>query len=153
MRSTYRVLAYLVAAEVAIQAAAIAYALFGLGKWIDNGGVLDKTTMESTDASFTGVLGFAVHGINGQMVIPLIALLLLVTSFFAKVRHGVLWAAIVVAVVAVQVTLGLLSHAVVGLGALHGLNALVLFVVAIAAARRADVVVTPAPDRVRERVA
>ena len=35
MRTTYRVIAYIIAAEVAIQAAAVAYALFGLGIWIE----------------------------------------------------------------------------------------------------------------------
>ena len=149
MRSTYRVLAYLVAIGVAVQAAAIAFAFFGLGRWIQDGGVLDKATMESEGAGFTGVLGFAVHGINGQMVIPAIALLLLITSFFARIPGGVLWAGIVVLVVALQVALGLLSFAVVGLGMLHGLNALVLFGVALIAARRASAVAVPvaAPDR------
>jgi hypothetical protein len=41
MRTTYRVLAYLVALEVAVQAAAIAFAVFGLGLWIEDGGTLD----------------------------------------------------------------------------------------------------------------
>ncbi len=154
MRTTYRVLAYLVALGVAVQAAAIAYAYFGLGKWIEDGGVLDKATMESEGAGFTGVLGFAVHGINGQMVIPVIALLLLIVSFFARVPRGVLWAGIVVLVVALQVTLGLLSFAVVGLGMLHGMNALVLFTVAVIAARRVSTVAAPAPSVIeRDRVA
>ncbi len=47
MKSAYRVLAYLMALEVLVQAGAIAYALFGLGAWIQSGGVLDKAAMES----------------------------------------------------------------------------------------------------------
>ena len=136
MKSTYRVLAYLVALGVVVQAAAIAYAFFGLGKWIEDGGVLDKATMESEGATFTGVVGFMIHGIAGEMVIPAIALVLLVVSFFAKVPGGVMWAGIVVALTALQVALGLLSSAVVGLGLLHGVNALALFAVAAMAAHR-----------------
>ena len=37
MLKVYRVLAYLVAAAVAFQAATIAYALFALGSWVENG--------------------------------------------------------------------------------------------------------------------
>ena len=76
MRSTYRVLAYLLAAEVVIQAMAIAYALAGLGKWIEeDGGVLNKAgPRRREDPEFTGVGGFPIHGINGMMVIPLLAL-------------------------------------------------------------------------------
>jgi len=60
MRSAYRVLAYIVAVEVVIQAAAISYALAGLGKWVSDGGTLDKAAMESEDTTFTGVVGFIV---------------------------------------------------------------------------------------------
>ena len=34
------------------------------------------------------------HGINGEMVFPLLALLLLIVSFFAKVPRGVHWAGV-----------------------------------------------------------
>ena len=50
MRMVYRVLAYLIAGEVVVQAGAIAFAFFGLGAWIDGGGVLDKAAMESDRA-------------------------------------------------------------------------------------------------------
>lgn len=136
MRSTYRVLAYLVAAEVVVQAAMIAYALFGLGKWIEGGGILNKTVMEDESSSFTGVTGFMIHGINGQMVIPLLALVLLVVSFFAKVPGAPKWAAAILALVVVQVLLGTLGHGAPLLGALHGVNALILFSVAVMAAHR-----------------
>jgi hypothetical protein len=137
MKATYRVLAYLVALGVVVQAAAIAYAYFGLGKWIEDGGVLDKATMESEGTGFTGVVGFMIHGIAGDMVIPALALILLVVSFFARVPRGVLWAGIVVLLTALQVVLGHLSSEVVGLGPLHGVNALALFAVATVAAHRA----------------
>jgi hypothetical protein len=138
MKSVYRVLAYLVALEVVIQAAAIAFAIAGLGKWISEGGVLDAAAMESESTDFTGVAGFMVHGINGQMIVPLIALLLLISSFFARIPGGVLWAGLVAVTVAVQVLLGMLGHGTPVLGMLHGAVALVLFTLAVIAARKAE---------------
>lgn len=147
MRTTYRVLAYVVALEVAVQAAAIAFAVFGLTTWIDEGGTLDKATIESEDTTFTGVTGFMVHGLNGEMIIPLIAVVLLVVSFFAKVPGGVRWAGFVLLAVVVQVLLGMFAHGLPALGMLHGLNALILFAVAVRAAMRAgrERVPEPAP--------
>ncbi len=136
MRSTYRVLAYAVAALVVVQAAAIAFGVFGLTKWVDDGGTLDKATMESADTTFTGDAGFVVHGLNGTMLIPLVALLLVVVSFFAKVPGGSAWAGLVLLAVVVQVALGIFSHVVPSLGALHGVNALVLLGLALVAGRR-----------------
>ncbi len=88
MRSVYKVLAYVVAAEVVIQAMAIVYAVAGEGRWVMEGGVLDKAVIESRAFVFPEVLGFAIHGINGTMIIPLLALLLLIFSFFTKVPRG-----------------------------------------------------------------
>jgi hypothetical protein len=137
MRTAYRVLAFVIAAEVAIQAAAIAYALFGLGLWISDGGVLDKAAMESESSTFTGDGGFPLHGINGEIVIPVLVLLLLVVSFFAKVPRGVMWAGITLGLVVLQVLLGLFGHVVPFLGALHGINALLIFGIAVMAAMAA----------------
>jgi hypothetical protein len=41
MKSAYKYLAYAVPVLVAVQAAAIAFAFFGLSKWIEDGGTLD----------------------------------------------------------------------------------------------------------------
>jgi Family of unknown function (DUF6220) len=135
MRTVYRVLAWLVAAEVLIQAASITYAVFGLGKWIEGGGVLDKSVMEAEASAFPQEVGFPVHGMNGMMVVPVLALLLLIVSFFAKLPRGVALAGGVVGLTALQILLGMLGHAVPGLGILHGANALLLFAVAVMAAR------------------
>ena len=136
MRTVYKVLAYLVAVEVAVQAMAMVFAVAGLGKWVDGGGVLDKAVFESEQSPFPEVVGFIVHGINGSMVIPVIALALLVVSFFARIPGGVRWAGIVLLLVAVQITLGFAGHDMPALGALHGLNALALFSTAVYTARR-----------------
>jgi hypothetical protein len=138
MRATYRVLAYLLALEVVVQAAAIAWAVFGLSTWIENGGVLDKAGMESEGTAFDGVLGFAVHGINGQMIVPAIALIFFVVSFFARFPGAVAWAGAALGTVIVQVALGIFAHSVPALGMLHGAVALVLLVVALIAARKAS---------------
>jgi hypothetical protein len=138
MRSVYRILAYLVALEVVIQTALIAFAFFGLRRWIDDGGVLSAATIRNHTAAYTGAEGIMVHGINGQMIVPLIAVLLLIASFFAKVPGGVQWAAITLVTVVVQVLLGIFGSSVPVLGILHGVVAIALFVVAVIAGRRAQ---------------
>jgi hypothetical protein len=139
MRTTYKVLAYLVAAEVAVQAMVMVWAIAGLGKWVDGGGVFDKSVIEGSIETgampFPEVFGILVHGINGTFVVPGIALLLIV-SFFTKVRGAIKWALIVFALVVVQGQLGFLGHDFPLGGALHGLNALALFGVALYAGRR-----------------
>jgi hypothetical protein len=138
VRTTYRVLAWILALEVVVQAAAIAWALFGLTTWIMGGGVLDAAAIESEGTQFDGVVGFMVHGMNGTMIVPAVALLLLIVSFFAKVPGGVKWALIVFGVTILQYLLAFVGRTseIPALGALHGLNALVLFGVAVTAAMR-----------------
>ena len=111
MRSTYRILAYIIAAEVVVQASAIAFGLAGLAKYIDDGATVDKALFEDESVSFTGFVGFIIHGINGTMVIPVLALLFLIFSFFAKVPGGSKWAGTIVALVAIQIALGIFSRA------------------------------------------
>jgi hypothetical protein len=137
MRTAYRVLAFVIAAEVIIQAAAIAYAIFGLGTWIQSGGVLDKAAMESEASAFTGDGGFALHGINGQIVFPALVLILFVLSFFAKVPRGVMWAGIALGLTVLQILFAVLGAGVPFLGVLHGGNALLIFGVAVMAAMAA----------------
>jgi len=139
MRPAYRVLAYLIAAEVAIQAAVIVFAMFGLVSWVDDGGVLDKAAVESESLEFEGVVGFMLHAMNGLMVIPLLGLLLLVVSPFARIPGGVKWAAAVLGLIVAQVLLGLFAHEITSLGMLHGLNAFLLFGAALMAGHRARV--------------
>jgi hypothetical protein len=150
MRSVYRVFAYLIAVEVAVQASMMAFAVAGLGIWVDKeGGVLDKATFES-EPDFTGAIGFFVHAINGMMVIPLLALIFLIVSFFAKVPGGAKWAALVLLAVVVQVALGLFGHENAVFGMLHGLNALILFSLAFMAGKRVKTV-TPRHAETAER--
>jgi hypothetical protein len=150
MRSAYRYLAAIIAVEVVIQAMVMVYAIAGLGVWIEEGGVLNKAAFESGESLFPEDVGFVIHGMNGMMVMPVLGLLLLIVSFFAKVPGGVKWAGIVFGLVMLQVALGLFGHTVPALGGLHGLNALALFSAAIYAARRTrmDLAPTVADTRV-----
>jgi hypothetical protein len=141
MRATYKVLAYAIDVLILLQAAAMAWAVFGLSKWIEDGNTLTKSAMEGDKTLFSEENGFAIHGISGTTVIPLVALILLIISFFAKVPEGVKFAAMVFVGVAIQIALGIFAHALPALGFIHGFWAILLFVVAYRAAKQADVVV------------
>jgi hypothetical protein len=125
MRSAFKWLAVAIAADIVVQAAAIAYAVFGEGKYIRDGHSINDKNIE--DVSFSGVGGFVLHGINGMMVIPLLSLALLVVAFLVKLPGGVRAAAVILGMVVVQVLLGLVAEDVPILGALHGLLALGIF--------------------------
>jgi hypothetical protein len=116
MRNAYKLFAYIVAAEVAIQAMVMVWAIAGLVKWVDGGGVFDKSIMESEATPFTEVFG--------------------ILSFFTKVRGAIKWAAIVFVLVVAQGQIGYLGHEFPFAGALHGLNALALFGAALYTGRR-----------------
>ena len=128
MIKTYRVLAYLLAAEVLVQAMAIAYALAGLGYWVmEDGGVLNKAVIDSDDADFGGVGGFMIHGINGTMIVPALVLLLLIISLFTKLPGATKRAALLLGLVVVQVVLGIMSHSIPFAIVFHALNAFAIF--------------------------
>ena len=142
MRAVYRVLAFIIAVEVALQASFIVWGDAGLGLWIEEeGGVVDKATFEtafeSGEAPFPEFLGFMLHGMNGMMVIPALALITFIVSFFAKVPGGIRNAAAVLALVVLQVMLGLFGHENAYIGMLHGVNALILFSAAVYTGREA----------------
>ena len=138
MRKAYRILADLIAISVAVQAMAITWAMLGLLHWVEDGGTLNSKVLDSWEddsPDFQGAVGFAIHGILGEMVIPVLALALLVIAFFAKVEGGVKWAAIVFVLVLVQMAAGMAGEDAPWLGLVHGLNAFALFSVGIVAAR------------------
>ena len=149
MRNVYRGLGFAIAALVALQAAFIAYFISGLGAWIQEGGTLDASVFsEGSTVEVGGAVGIMLHGMVGTFLIPLVALVMLIISFFAKIPGGVKWAAIVFGVVVLQYALAFFarSSAVPFLGALHGLNALILFGVAVTAAMRVRSRATRAAD-------
>src|SRR5215207_8454589 len=136
MKQVYRVFAYLIAAGVAIRAAAIAYGVFGLFNWVEGGGTLDQAAFEAEDSDVGGGLGFLLHITIGYFVVPVVALLLLILSFFAKVPGGIRWALFLFLTVVVQTLLAGFAHALAGVGWLHGMVALVLFGLAVRAGIR-----------------
>ncbi|HSO70547.1 MAG TPA: hypothetical protein VLQ67_13030 [Arachnia sp.] len=138
MITAYRVLAGTVAALVGVQAASHAWVSAGLGAYIMGGAVVDKSMMEDTGGPlpFPEAIGFMIHGLNGSLVIPAVALALLVVSFFTRASRAVMWAAIVLGLVALQVTLGYAAHGLAVLAIFHGLNALALFGAAVTAVGR-----------------
>jgi heme A synthase len=137
MRSAYRVLAFLIAGLVTLQASFIALNTYGMFKWVDDGSSLTKSVLEG-DWEWDGAIGAMLHGIVGMTVIPLLALILLIVSFFAKVAGGVKWAAFLFLAVVVQVVIGIVAFSIPYVGALHGLNAFLIFGLAVMAAMRSN---------------
>ena len=133
MRRAYQVLAIVVAALVAVQGATIAFAVFGLGHDVDGGKTIGK--------NYDGNFGWAVHAIAGMTLVPLVALALLVISFFTRVPNGRKLAGWLFGLVVLQIGLAFASDGLPAIGLLHGLTAFAVFAVAAVAARQA----TPVP--------
>lgn len=128
MKATYRVLAYLVAAGVFVQAGAIAYAWFTTLHEIEDGAVIDS--------NYEGNFGHSLHGTVGMMVIPVLVIALLIVSFFAKFAGAVRYALIIFGLVLLQIALAFVAFGAPAVGALHGLNALAILGVSITAGSR-----------------
>ena len=120
MKQTYRVLAGLIALGVLVQAASVAFGWFDALSAIDAGTVID--------GNYEGNIGHVLHGMVGMLAIPLLGLILLILSFFAtkSVPQGRKWAGIVFGVIVLQVALAFAAFSAPIIGALHGINALVL---------------------------
>jgi hypothetical protein len=132
----FRILNYAISIEVLVQAAMIAWAVFGLSKYVDDGGVVNKDKIEGDTTLFDGEWGFAVHGINGSTLIPLLGLALLIVAFFAKIQGGVRFAAILFVLILVQAfVLPILAGGAPFVGMLHGANALAILGMSIAGGR------------------
>lgn len=131
MKATYRVLAYLIPIIVALQASFIALGVFGLGSWVDDGNDFTKSVLENGGA--TGDAGFMLHSIGADLA-ALVALILLIVSFFAKIEGGVRAALFVFLDVILQWVLAFVSFGVWYVGILHGLNAFLLFGLGLMAA-------------------
>lgn len=125
MRNAYKYLALVIAVDVLLQAASVAYGAFGLQKWIEDGHTLGRNGVE--DGSYPGVGGYAFHGANGMMVMLLLGVALLVVALVGRLAEGPRDAAILLVMIVVQIALGFASHAVPLLGAVHGILALVIF--------------------------
>jgi amino acid transporter len=130
MRATYVWLSRLIALGVVLQAAFIAFGTFDIFKTVDDG------------RAFTGEFddynaGQAMHSMFGTFIIPLLALIMLIISFFAGIRGGVRLAAAVFGLVVLQFVLALVSFSAPWVGLLHGLNAFAMAALAGYAGQRA----------------
>jgi hypothetical protein len=128
MRGAYKGIAHLIALGVLLQAAFVAAAWFQVINEVDGGTVIN--------ADYEGNAGHALHGMVGMMVMPLLGLIFFILSFFAKLPGGVKWAGFTFLAIVVQVVLAFVSFGVPAIGALHGINAFVVFGLAIFAGRR-----------------
>jgi hypothetical protein len=141
MRTAYLNLARLLALLVVIQAMTAVFAMAGLFHWItEQGGVLDDSVYKSWEENhptFTGAIGIPIHTQTGQIVIPVVALLLLIVAFFAKVPRGVAMAVVIIVLVALQILAGMNASHIPYLGLWHGVGALLIFGSAIGAAMAA----------------
>jgi hypothetical protein len=138
MKQIYRALAYLIAAGVVVQAAAIAYAVFGMFEWVAAGGTIDKALIESDNPQIGGIAGFNLHQLVGVTILPLLALLFLISSFFARIPGGIRWALILFAATLLQSLIGIYAHHSSAVGWLHGAMALILFTVAVVSGIRVN---------------
>ncbi|MGP6173603.1 hypothetical protein [Corynebacterium sp. A21] len=147
MRISYQVIAWIICGLVMLQAATHAWFSAGAAKYIEGGGTLD---LSATGAPpFPEVWGVIIHGMSGMYLIPLVAVVLLVTGYFSHVPGALVYAVVVVVLVAVQVTLGLSAPALPFLAFLHGMNALLIFGTALLAIHQ---VRTHESSHSRERV-
>ena len=144
MKSTYKYLAYGIAGLVVVQAGMIAWGFFGVSDWITNeNGVVNKEYLEAEggEMEFFAEWAFAFHMFFlGTLLIPLVSLVTLVVSFFSKIPGAPKWAGGIFGLVVLQVfVIPALAREIDPIfGALHGINALVLFAVAYLAGRRAS---------------
>jgi hypothetical protein len=118
MRTTYQWLARLIALGVVFQAAFVAFGTFDVFNAADDGRAFTADTAYNA--------GQTLHSVVGMMIIPALALVLLIVSFFAGIPGGIQIAVLVLGLVVAQVVLGLVSFPVPWLGLLHGINAFVL---------------------------
>jgi heme A synthase len=128
VKQTYRVFAGLVAFGVLVQAGAVAFGWFDALSGLENGLVIDQ--------NYEGNAGLTLHGIVGFIVMPALGLIFLIISFLAakQVPSARKWGGIVFGLIVLQVLLAILAFAVAPvIGALHGLNALLLFAAAVRA--------------------
>ncbi len=139
MRSAYKILGHTIAGFVAIQAAAIALWVFGMFKWVDDGHSLTQQVSDDRLEGVTGSVGIMIHSL-GAMIVALLAIILLIISFFAKIPGGVKWAGFVFLAVLAQWVIAIASFEIPGLGFLHGLNAIVIAWLGWRAAKQASVV-------------
>ena len=133
MRGAYIWLGRLIALGVLLQAMWIAFGFFTIAHRIDDGTTIDKDYVENTS-----IFGLEMHGLFGLTIIPVLAILFLIVSFFAKVPGAAKWAGFTFLAVVLQITFAFIAFGAPVVGLLHGLNAFVVLGLAAYSARRAQ---------------
>ncbi|MDR7328760.1 hypothetical protein [Corynebacterium guangdongense] len=133
MKTTYRVLAWVIAALVVAQAASEAWFASGVGKFLREGGTLN---LEDTSGPvpFVEIYGVIWHGMAGMYLIPVVSLVFLIVGFLSRNRRARTFSLVVAVLVFLQVTMGILASDMTILALFHGMNALLIFGTALAAA-------------------
>lgn len=122
MRTAYKVVAHIIAAAVVVQAALIAWTLFGFIPGFEEGTV-------PSGPPFSAML----HGSIGMYAAPVLALALVVIALLG--HAGLKWALWLVAAVVVQIALAFIAFGAPWVGVLHGLNAFTIMALAEVGAR------------------
>jgi heme A synthase len=147
MTKAFRVLAFLIAALVFVQAFTVAWGVAGLAIWVDEGNDFTSEVLGGDDMPFTELYGMMIHGMSGMMLIPLVALITMIVGLLAKFPGSTKYGVTIFLLVVLQVALGLFGHELSLAGGLHGMNALILLGVAITAGTRAkDTPVVPSDE-------
>lgn len=142
MKTAYRAIALLICLGVIVQAAAVAFGWFDVIAELNDGVVYTQDSDRKP--------GHVIHGIVGMNVMPLLGLLLLVSSFFTKVKGTSKWAAFVLLAIVLQIVMAFISFSTPLVGLLHGVNAFVIFGLALIAARRVNAVAATTTSAPRE---
>ncbi|HEV7707772.1 MAG TPA: hypothetical protein VGP16_06220 [Asanoa sp.] len=130
MRALFIWLSRLIALAVVLQVLFVAWGAFDIFKNAGDG----VAYTEDTDAN----IGQMLHSVVGMMVIPALALIFGIVSFFAKVPGGVARAWITVGLVVLQIVLAFVSFSAPVVGMLHALNAFAIAGIAGVAGSRAS---------------
>jgi hypothetical protein len=140
MHSAYKIIAHIISAFVVIQAAVITWAVFILIGELISGQVPTGPP-----------IGAILHGVFGQYVIPVLAVVLLVVALVG--RAGVKWAALAVGLVLLQIALAYAAFAAPIVGILHAINAFAIMAMAEIGARAVSRVDPGRPAEARVRPA
>jgi hypothetical protein len=132
MVKVFKGIAQLIALGVLLQASFVAAAWFQAINDVDDGLTITE--------DYEGNLGHTLHGITGMMIMPLLGLILFILAFFVKRQGAVKWAGFTLLAIVVQVILAFVSFGVPIIGALHGINAFVVFGMALNTVRHASLI-------------
>jgi len=130
MKTAFRVIAWVIAGAVMVQAAVMVFAIAGLFKYVSEGGVVSEQT--EPDAIVEGV-GVVIHVTLANYLFPLLGLVAVVIAAFTR-RASTIWTAVILLVlILLEWFLGVAGYSAPIAGFLHGINGLAIFGLALLA--------------------